>query len=130
MRIFLVEDSPVLSAHLTELIHDVPGAKLVGQAADAPTAIARIAELTPDVAILDVSLKTGTGFDVLKALPALASRPVAIMFTNYVSPPVRHFAAKNGADYFFDKARDIALLLDTLGALARDRFGLRSSPSM
>ena len=121
MRILLVEDSPILIAHLSELIQEVPGATVVGHAADAPTAIRQIAALAPDVTILDVNLKAGTGFDVLKALPSMRSRPVAIMFTNLVSPPVRKFAAKNGADYFFDKASDVALLLDTLTTLARGR---------
>ena len=130
MRIFLVEDSPVLSAHLAELLREVPGATLVGQAADAPTAISRIAELAPDVAILDISLKAGTGFDVLKSLASLATRPVAIMFTNYVSPPVRKFAESKGADYFYDKARDVRSLLDTLAALARERAPPSAAPSL
>jgi len=130
MRIFLVEDSPIVSAHLTELLGGLPGAHLVGHAVDAPTAIRRIAELAPDVAILDVSLKSGTGFDVLKSLPALATRPVAIMFTNYVSPPVRKFAARNGADYFYDKAGDVGALLDTLTALARERTRRAAGPSL
>jgi DNA-binding NarL/FixJ family response regulator len=130
MRIFLVEDSPAVSAQLTELLDDLPGAELVGHAADAPTAITGIAALAPDVAILDLSLKAGTGFDVLKSLPALSPRPVAIMFTNYASPPVRRFATRNGADYFYDKAGDVRALLDTLDSLSRQHTPAAVAPSL
>jgi len=130
MRIFLVEDSAAVAARLTELLGDLPGTQLVGHAVDAPTAIRRIAELAPDVTILDLSLRSGTGFDVLKSLGALATRPVAILFTNYVSPPVRRFAARNGADYFYDKAEDVGALRDTLAALVRERPRHVAGPSL
>lgn len=119
MRVFLAEDSRILAPRLIEMIGGVPGAFVVGHAVDARTAIEQIASLRPHVAILDLSLKSGTGFDVLKAIASLKPRPVAIMLTNYVSAPVRAVAWRHGAKHFFDKARDITGLVETLTALAR-----------
>ena len=118
MRVFLVEDSRILAPHLIEMIESVPGAVVVGHAVDATSANEQIARLRPHVAIIDISLRLGNGFDVVKSFPSLELPPVAIILTNYVSAPVRAVASRHGVKYFYDKARDIARLVETLAELA------------
>jgi DNA-binding NarL/FixJ family response regulator len=118
MRVFLVEDSRILAPHLIEMIEGIPGAIVVGHAVDARTAIEAIARLRAQVAIVDISLRAGNGFDVVKSFARLDRAPVSIFLTNYVSAPVRAAATRLGVDHFFDKARDIDRLIVTLTELA------------
>src|SRR5512137_2205924 len=67
IRIYLVEDSPIVFERLRECMHD-QGATVVGHADDAATAIAEIAALGPDVVVVDIALREGTGFHVLDAI--------------------------------------------------------------
>src|SRR6267154_5275887 len=68
LRILLVEDSAVLADRLTELLHYIPGVQLV-DTVDNELAAVRIALSQPiDVMILDLHLRQGTGFGVLRAL--------------------------------------------------------------
>lgn len=93
---------------------------VVGQSAEAELAIREIAELEPDVVLLDIALQHGTGFDVLKALPPTsARRPVILILSNFVSQRYRDEARRLGADGFFDKSREIVALLKVLVSMAK-----------
>ena len=111
----LVEDSRVLAERLTEALAPLAGVELVASVADETSAVGVAAEENVDVIILDLQLRQGTGFGVMKRLGA--KRPTIIVFTNYVLPEYQRRAAALGVDYFLDKARDyerLPLLLQEL----------------
>lgn len=112
-RVYLVEDSTIIANLLTELLKTV-GAIVIGRADTASRAIKEIAELRPDAVTLDISLKRGTGFDVLEALHNTRNRPLCIMLTNYTIDAYRQAAEQFNVDYFFDKARQIRELLNVI----------------
>src|SRR5512141_3207829 len=64
LRVYLVEDCPLGRERLQESLQK-DGATVVGHADDATTAITEIAALRPDVVVLDIALREGTGFHVL-----------------------------------------------------------------
>jgi DNA-binding NarL/FixJ family response regulator len=118
--VYLVEDSPIISKLLIELI-ETTGATVVGQADTASAAIADIAALHPDAVTIDLSLRGGSGFDVLEALAINSDEcnaPLRIVLTNYTTDEHREAAQGLNADYFFDKAmqiRDMLLVVASLG---------------
>jgi CheY-like chemotaxis protein len=118
LRVYLVDDSPIISELIRELVEGI-GATLVGKADAANTAISEIRALHPDVVVVDIRLREGTGFDVLKALRvSFATKPpVYMMLTNYVNDAYRDAAKALGVDYFFDKSRQISEMLRVLGAM-------------
>ena len=103
--------SPVLRT-LIEAI----GAKVVGNSGAAGSAIDDIKVLRPDVVVIDIGLRQGNGFDVLKALSRDTSehRPRRIVLTNHTLDQYRKAAKRWGADYFFDKSKDIPDMLRVL----------------
>ena len=117
LRVHLVEDSPIMARLLHDLVRETP-AKVVGQSASAVAAIRDIARTKPDVAIVDISLAIGSGFDVIKALVVEKSRPLVFVLTNHVTKPYRDQAARLGADAFYDKHHEILALLGALTSLA------------
>ena len=75
LSVYLVEDSDLLASRIRKALENEPGVHVVGCSADAEDAIAAITELEPDLAIVDLSLRQGTGFDILRALSDPASAP-------------------------------------------------------
>ena len=118
LKVYLVEDSPILATGLLELLHRKPEVRVVGQSNRAATAISEISALKPDLVISDIALQSGSGFDVLKAFWArnVTQRPVFFMFSNFCTAPYREAARRFGADRFFDKSAD---LFEMLGAVCR-----------
>ena len=76
--IFLVDDHPLVREWLTNLIHQQPDLAVCGEAATAPEAMQMIAKLNPDIAIVDISLQSGSGLDLIKNIKALGL-PVAVI---------------------------------------------------
>jgi DNA-binding NarL/FixJ family response regulator len=69
-RVFLVDDHPLVRERLGELIAREPDLVVCGEAEDVPQALAAIVETRPDVVVLDISLKQGSGLELLKDLQA------------------------------------------------------------
>jgi DNA-binding NarL/FixJ family response regulator len=118
-RVFLVEDSAILTKLLVGLIEAEPGARVVGREDTAAGAIDRILQAKPDAVILDLHLREGTGYDVLRALRAMQPRPVVVVLTNHTGAAWRQAAIDGGADHFFDKSTQIPLMLSMIRSLAR-----------
>jgi len=65
-KIFIVDDHPMMREGLGQLIGQEPDLTVCGEAESAPEAVERIAALKPDLAIVDISLKTGNGLELIK----------------------------------------------------------------
>jgi DNA-binding NarL/FixJ family response regulator len=108
MKVFVVEDSAAVRERLVEMIRELRGIEVVGEADSFGRAVVGIRDTMPDVAILDIKLANdaGSGIDVLnavrKALPALR----AIVMSNYATPQHMKTSADAGAEYFLDKTVD------------------------
>jgi len=68
IRIFVVDDHPLVRELLGNLLRLQPDLHVIGQAGDPATALAGIAANCPDVAIVDISLERGSGLDLIKDL--------------------------------------------------------------
>jgi len=117
-KVLIADDSPLLRQRAVELIGDVVGVEIVGQAADCPQTVSAVAELSPDVVVLDVAMPGGTGIEVLQEIKRNRPSPVVIVFTNYPFPQFRQRAMSAGADYFFDKSGEFLELRATVARLA------------
>ena len=116
MKVFLVEDAPLLRERLAALIASVPGARSVGHAAGAREAIRAIGEAAPDAVVLDLHLEEGNGLDVLRALQKSAPHIDVYVVTNFANETYRQVAARLGARGFFDKSTEFDQLRAALAA--------------
>jgi len=67
-KIFLVDDHPLVREWLANLIEKNSDLTICGEAEDAPTALEAIAKLKPDLAIIDLSLGSGSGIDLIRSI--------------------------------------------------------------
>ncbi len=123
MKIYLVEDSPVLRDRVMESIAEDERLTVVGFADTEDGALAGIVAAAPDAIIVDIQLKRGSGINLLRRLAtvALARMPKVIMLTNYAYPEYRRRAAAVGCDYFFDKSSDFPLVAEVLDQIVQER---------
>jgi len=117
----------LLAGRLEELIRRLPNVDLIAVVDAEEDAIRRIRETHPDVLILDLHLRQGSGFGVLRALTKDASPPKVIVLTNYGVPEYRRQAEALGASAFLDKSRDYGRLPSMLLEYAQDQHDPRPS---
>ncbi len=74
--------------------------------------IAYLKKNEPDIIILDLQLKDGNGFDILKSVKEINSSILVYIFS--VNSAMRTPCLRNGADGFFDKNGEGNLLVETV----------------
>ena len=116
LRVLLVEDSKVLTERLTEAIRQIAEVELVATADTEAAALASVKRDSIDVIILDLHLKQGTGFGVMRI----------VVLTNYDLPEYKNAAIALGATHFLDKARDYGRLPDVLHEICEEHQLKRS----
>ena len=121
LRVLLVEDSELLAFRLAELIRHLPNIDLIDVVATEAEALEREAVSAPDVLILDLHLRQGSGFGVLRALSRRARRPKIVILTNFGLTEYRREAETYGVEAFLDKSRDYFRLPDLLSGFAKER---------
>jgi len=123
LRVLLVEDSSLLAARLSELIRRLPDVDLIDTVQTESDALSRISASLPDVLILDLHLRSGSGFGVLRSLARDKSgqRPKVIILTNFGLPEYRREAETFGVEAFLDKSRDYFRLPALLRDFANER---------
>lgn len=106
LKVLLVEDSPVICGLISGIINEVPGVRVAESVGSERDAIEAVARLDVDVVILDLQLRKGTGFGVLRALRDMPKKPIVVVLTNFALKSYRETALALGARNFLDKSRD------------------------
>src|SRR5262245_36784001 len=91
IRTVLADDEPLAREGLRVALDGEPDIKIVGEAADGPSAVKRITEPSPDLVFLDVQMPGLDGFQVLESLTSI---PSVIFLTAYDQYAVRAFEAQ------------------------------------
>ena len=97
MRVVLVDDEPPGRLALRQQLAKFPGATIVAECGDGPSAVDAIMRFAPDVLFLDVQLGGMSGLDVLERVGA-DSVPAIVFVTAYDKYAVRAFEA-HAVDY-------------------------------
>ncbi|MGR6918657.1 response regulator [[Actinomadura] parvosata] len=84
MRLFLVDDHPVVRAGLVALLGGEDDIEIVGEAAGADEALRGIAAHRPDVVLMDLQLGDGVdGVEATRRIRALPAPPQVLVLTTY-----------------------------------------------
>jgi DNA-binding NarL/FixJ family response regulator len=104
--IFIVDDMPSMRDRLRELVGDIEGVEIVGDAGTPEDAIEGILRTHPDCVLLDYQLLGGTGVDVLRAVHPQSPEIAFIVLTNHATTQHRRACLDAGARYFLDKSTE------------------------
>jgi two-component system chemotaxis response regulator CheB len=144
LRILVVDDSALYRQSITNVLRGVSDAHVVGSAGNGLEALAKIAELDPDLLTLDVQMPDMNGIEVLREMNRRRMRTKAIMVSG-----LTHQGAQVTTDALMEGAFDFILkpssgdsnanrqaLCDALSERilafrqSRDRSGYSRSPQL
>jgi DNA-binding NarL/FixJ family response regulator len=120
VRVFLVEDSPLIRKRIVDSLDSIGGFEVIGFSESEEEAVETIADVQPDVVITDIRLKQGNGIEVVRQvrLKPVAVQPKIYVLSNYAYPEYKRQCQLVGADDFFDKSSEYDRFLDTLQQVA------------
>lgn len=115
LKVVIIEDSWLVRETLESILGELSGVEVVGGADDEYSAIEVLQRELPDLAIVDLQLRAGSGIGVLRALsrnPDRFGHPRAVVFSHHGKTVVRERCFSLGVERFFDKGTQIEDLLN------------------
>lgn len=123
LTVLIADDAPPVAEMLSALISAPGRIEVIGVGESQDEVIESIRRLRPDVVVLDLQLKSGSGTEVIKAVradPGMAAIRILVT-SNHASPQLRAGCLALGADGYFDKVKELSALTDALSRLAGDK---------
>ncbi len=104
MKILIVDDEPLARSRLQDLLEDIGGHDLMGEAGNGRDAIEKAQQLKPDVVLLDINMPEMSGLEAAIHLSQLEHPPSVIFTTAYSEHALEAFDA-NAIDYLLKPIR-------------------------
>lgn len=127
-RIFIVDDHPIVRDGLSELISQEPDLVVCGEAGDVPEAMRKIKESHPDVVVVDLSLRSGHGIDLIEQIKAHDGRIKMLVASVHGEELYAERALRAGADGYVNKQESTRTILEAIRQVMRGEVYL--SPEM
>lgn len=102
-KVFLVDDHPLVREWLANVINQQPDLIVCGQTEGREGCIDAIEKKRPDVAIVDISLKDCSGFDLIAEIKQRAPKVEVIVLSMHNSPLYARRALRAGASGYVVK---------------------------
>jgi DNA-binding NarL/FixJ family response regulator len=116
-RVLIVEDHRVLRESLGRTL-TAHGFDVVGEAGDGQAALAAVAELQPEVVLVDISLPTMDGIELTRILTAEHPESRVVMLTMFADTETIRSALGAGADGYLLKDASVAEIAEVISAVA------------
>ncbi len=107
IRVMLVDDEEFARERLSQLLTAVPDIEIVGEASNGEEAIREIAELRPDLVLLDIQMPKASGLEVAACLPQ--PRPKIIFCTAFDQYAINAFEL-HAVDYLLKPVNRVRLI--------------------
>jgi CheY-like chemotaxis protein len=119
LRVYLVEDAPSFRDRLTDFLTEAGDVQMAGFADSEAAALHDLRGAPPDVVIVDLHLREGSGMGVIESLRRQWPKrpPTIVVLTNYAFPEFEAAARARGADHFYDKSIEFSAVKTLLQSL-------------
>lgn len=81
LHVLIVDDETTVRLTLARAISRQDDMRVAGEAADGPSALRLVAELAPDVVLMDVTMPGPSGIDVVRQLRTIGDETPVLFFT-------------------------------------------------
>ncbi|WMX48512.1 response regulator [Streptomyces roseicoloratus] len=120
IRVLIADDQMMVRQGFTVLLNAEPGIRVVGQAVDGADAVAKVAELAPDVVLMDIRMPGTDGIEATRLLTAPADARVKVLvLTTFDLDEYVYEALRAGASGFLLKDASAEELADAVRVVAR-----------
>ena len=128
-RIVLVDDHPLVRDGLAARLAGEPDLTICGQAADADAALELIRATRPDLAIVDVALRNGSGLELVKALSVEGAGPRILVISVYEEELFAERLLRAGAHGYLNKQELHGSVLEAVRSVLAGQIYRGSAPA-
>ena len=123
-RVLIVDDHPLVRKALRELITAQPDLTVCGEADNGPEAIEHFRNCRPCLAIVDLSLKSGSGLDLIKRIHSLDENARILVVSVHEDALYAPRAIEAGALGYVNKAEPEDRILAAIRQVLNGRIAL------
>ncbi|MBC7932347.1 MAG: response regulator transcription factor [Rubrivivax sp.] len=124
IRVFSVDDHPLLREGIAVIINNEPDMVIVAQAASGGEAVQMFRQYRPDVTLMDLRLPDMSGIDTLIAIRSEAPEARVIMLTTFEGDVEIQRALKAGARGYLLKSNPPKELVETIRHVHAGKKGI------
>ncbi|MFD8029738.1 response regulator [Streptomyces sp. NPDC059717] len=118
VRVLIADDQMMVRQGFTVLLNARPGIEVVGQAVDGEEAVAMVAELAPDVVLMDIRMPGLGGIEATRRITADAPHPRVLVLTTFDLDEYVYDALRAGASGFLLKDASADQLAEAVRVVA------------
>jgi DNA-binding NarL/FixJ family response regulator len=96
-KVLLVDDHPLVREWLATLINQQADLEICGETDSAPTALQMIGQVSPEIAIVDISMERGSGLELIKDIKAHHPQVMVIVLSMHEEGLYAERALRAGA---------------------------------
>jgi DNA-binding NarL/FixJ family response regulator len=119
IRVVIADDHETVRHGLKLLVNGQPDMEVIGEAGDGKTAVARIQDLHPNVAVLDMSMPEVSGLSAARDIRRVSPQTAVVALTRYDDEAYVQELMAAGALGYVLKQSSSRVLIDAIRAAAR-----------
>ena len=124
IKVLIVDDHPVVREGLSARLETQPDLEVCGQTGDVTEALEMVAALDPDIAIIDLSLKTGHGLDLIKRIKSHKPSVRMLVWSMYPDSLYAERALHAGAMGYVNKENATDQIIEAIRRLQEGKVFL------
>ncbi len=128
-RVLIVDDHPMMRDGLRQLLSSEAGIEVCGEADDGPAAVALAEKLLPDAAIVDLTLRTGSGLDLIKDLHLRSPSTAVLVLSMHDEALYAERVLKAGGRGYIMKQEGGKKIVEALRTILEGRIAVSDSVS-
>jgi DNA-binding NarL/FixJ family response regulator len=123
-QIIVIDDHPSTRDGLITRVAMEPDLEVVGEASEVDEAIRLIEKIQPDLAVIDISLKTSSGIDLVKTVKERYPRVKMLVWSMYEESLYAERALRAGAMGYISKQHVTDKIIDAIRTILRGELFL------
>ena len=124
--ILIADDHEVARRGIRTVLKSYPSLEVVGEAASGSDAVKKVAQVKPDVVVMDITMPVMSGLDATRLIMETAPRTKVLIFTMHDSEQMIQTALEAGARGYVLKSNAASDLIAAIRALSKDEISFTS----
>jgi DNA-binding NarL/FixJ family response regulator len=119
IKVLLVDDQTLVRKGVKSLLALAPAIEVIGEAADGQQAIEFIAEIKPDVVLMDMRMPVKSGLEAIQELSSSGNLPPTIILTTFDDDELVLAGIKSGAKGYLLKDVSLEQLVEAIEVVSK-----------